>query len=101
MYEDFLEKEKIIKMPFFHCIQDPHIPGKVRNPYITPVPKFVPDYDYEYAHKLKFASLHFAPYRYKLIEELNRVKDIQINDKNSSINTGEILLPEGELMPEI
>lgn len=96
-YESFLDKEQIIKMPFFSCIQDEHIPGKQRNPYITPVSSFIPDYDWEYAHKLKFASLHFAPYRYKLIEEINKMKDIKQKEPEISGPPGEIILPEGEL----
>lgn len=95
MYEDFLDKEKIIKMPFYFCIQDEHKPGKVRAPYITPVAPFIPDYNWEYAHKLKFASLNSAPYRHELLRELNKVNEINII-KDSSINKGEILIPEGD-----
>jgi hypothetical protein len=96
-YRTFLEEDEIVKMPFFHCIQDEHKTGKERKPYIAPTPKFRGDYDWEYVHKLKFASLHFAPYRYKLIAEINKIKEVKTIDKDDTIPTGEIILPEGGL----
>jgi hypothetical protein len=96
-YRTFMDEDIIVKMPFFHCIQDEHKTGKPRNPFITPVPKYKGDYDWDYVHKLKFASLHSAPYRYKLIEEINKVKVLDKVDQDETINTGEIILPEGEL----
>jgi hypothetical protein len=95
LYEDFLDKEKIIKMPFFYCIQDEHIPGKVRNPHITPVAPFIGDYDWAYVHKLKFASLSYAPYRYKILEEINKIKETNLV-KEENISTGEIIIDPGE-----
>lgn len=98
-YQSFLDKDEIVKMPYFHCIQDIHIPGKQRKPYITSIPKFKGDYDWEYVHKLKFASLHFAPYRYKLLEDINKMQNIEIELQDDSINTGEIIISEGGEIP--
>jgi hypothetical protein len=98
MYEHFLEKEKIIKMPFFHCIQDVHVPGKERKPYISATPYFKGDYDWAYAHKLKFASLHYAPHRYKLVEEINKMKDVKNVKIENAGPPGELLMGE---LPEI
>lgn len=92
IYRDYFSKEQIIKIPFYSCIQDEHKPGKSRAPYITPVAPFMPDYNWEYVHKLKYASLHKAPYRYKLLEELNRTNEIPETIDENEINTGEIFI---------
>jgi hypothetical protein len=86
-------------MPFFHCIQDEHKTGKPRNPYIIPIPKYRGDYDWNYVHQLKFASLHYAPYRYKVLEELRKL-EIKVTVEDGAIPTGEIILPEGEMPDE-
>lgn len=95
LYRDFFTQEQIIKMPFFHCIQDEHNPRKSRLPFITPTPKYVGDYDWHYAHKLKFASLYYAPYRYKILKEINEGNKIKVK-ANENINNGEILI-SGEI----
>lgn len=90
IYRKWFTKEEIISIPFYYCIQDAHISGKARAPYITPVPMYKGDYDWEYAHKLKFASLHFAPERWKVLEELKRSKndDVFIKSQEPINNTG-------------
>jgi hypothetical protein len=98
-YRTFLEEDNIVKMPFFHCIQDEHKTGKPRNPYIIPIPKYRGDYDWNYVHQLKFASLHYAPYRYKVLEELRKL-EIKVTVEDGAIPTGEIILPEGEMPDE-
>lgn len=101
LYRDFFTREEIIKLPFFHCIQDEHNPGKSRAPYITPVPMYKGDYDWDYAHQLKFASLSFAPPRYKIIEDLNKSQEnIFVDEPETSNSTGEILLPIGGELPD-
>jgi hypothetical protein len=94
LYKDYFSKEQIIKLPFFNCIQDEHRPGKSRKPFITQVPQFRGDYDWEYVHKIKFASLSNAPQRYKLLEELNKEKIVETVDDTKYIDTGEIMLDE-------
>lgn len=96
VYKGFFTKEEIIKIPFYSCIQDEHRPGKPRAPYITPVAPFIPDYNWEYVHKLKYASLSSAPQRYKLLEEINKMKQMDLAPEDTSINTGEIIIDPGE-----
>jgi hypothetical protein len=96
LYKDYFSKEQIIKIPFFSCIQDIHRPGKARNPFISQVPEFKGEYDWEYVHKLKFASLSNAPQRYKLLEEMTKEKVIETVNDTEKIDTGEIFL-DGEI----
>lgn len=98
LYKDFFTKEQIIKLPFYACIQDAHNPGKPRAPFITKVAPFIPDYNWEYVHKLKYASLSKAPYRYKLIEEMSKdMAFIGVDETNDDeIPTGEIMIKDEE-----
>lgn len=90
-YREWITKEEIKKMPYFHCIHDEHIPGKSREPFITPTPKFVPDYNWEYCKKLKYASLSRAPERWRIIKDLKRSADEIIIGKDEVSNTGDII----------
>jgi hypothetical protein len=102
IYSKWFTKEQLVSIPYYTCIQDLHIPGKERNPKIISVPQFIGDYDFEWVHKLKYVSLHFAPYRWDILKEINESKKIIIkeDEENTTKSTGEILLPDGE-MPEI
>jgi len=89
LYSKWYTKDEIIGMPFFSCIHDIHISGKPRKPWLYPTPKYVGDYDWEYAHKLKFASLSFAESRYKLLEEINKKQNAYyIDDEEIDTNGG-------------
>lgn len=95
IYNKWFTPEEIITMPFYSCIQDAHIGGKPRHPYMVKVAPFLPDYDWSYVHKLKFASLSFAPERYKLKEEIKRKKMEIIKHEEEEVSmTGELLYSE-------
>lgn len=102
IYKDYFTKEEIIKIPFYHCIHDEHNPKKSRAPYITPTPMYRGDYNWEYVHKLKFASLHYAPYKNKVIEEINKkyeaktIKKVENKNTDNAIPIGEIFY-DGEI----
>lgn len=88
LYKKWYTKDEIIEMPFFHCIHDVHISGKKRNPKMGPTPKYIGDYDWEYVHKLKFASLNGANSRYKLLEELNKQHNYYVEEDDIDLDGG-------------
>jgi hypothetical protein len=71
LYDKWFDKKMIASIPYYHCIADIHNPGISKAPRFIATPEFIPDYNKEYGNMLKYASLSFAPNRYKLKEEID------------------------------
>lgn len=94
VYKKWFTKEQLVSIPYYFCIHDTHISGKVRNPKIVRTPFFIPDYDKEWANKLKYASLLSAPNRFKVLEELEtKIKSVSSLDDNINMN-GDVIFSE-------
>lgn len=97
LYSQWFTKEQIMKMPYYHCISDEHDPYKERQPYITPVPPFIADYNWSYVHKIKYASLNAAPRRQDVLEELRKEKEeLILKASEDNDNSGDIIYDDFE-----
>ena len=96
IYSKWYTKEDLVSIPYYSCIQDLHVPGKERSPQIIKVPPFIGDYDWEWVHKLKYASLSKAPDRYSEIRNAIKREEIIVG-KDSENFVGDLIYTEEDI----
>jgi hypothetical protein len=86
LYKKWYTKEQIISIPYYSCISDIHISGKVRSPKIKMQPPYIPDNNWDFAKELKYHSLGSARTREDIIKSIKTKQKTVVLDEHEKVN---------------
>lgn len=91
LYKKWFTKEMLVSIPFYSCVTDIHVAGKIRNPKIKMQPPYLPDNNWDYVKELKYYSLGKAKNRIDIIQSIKTKMKTVILDEHEKIDfSGEL-----------